>query len=305
MYLEKPMGLSMAECVALREAIHRNKRVFQFGTQQRSDRKFRLACELARNEKIGKLHTINVWSPGSNAGGPTDPAPVPAGLDYDLWLGPAPFSPYTKDRCSNSWWWFISDYALGFIAGWGIHPLDIAVWGAGQKIQCPVEIEGTGEFPTGPGVCDTATNWRITLRYSSGITMHYTGHPRPQEWTDRYPGSQSHGTAFEGSEGWVHVNRAVVNSSPAGILEAGLGPSDVSLYESPDHVRNLLDCVKSRKETICPIDESVRAETLCQITEIAIRLGRKVRWDPETETFPGDAEANAPLQRPMRAPWQI
>ncbi|MHC4170761.1 MAG: Gfo/Idh/MocA family protein, partial [Planctomycetota bacterium] len=121
-YLEKPMGLSLAQDQALRTAVHRNGRVFQFGTQQRSGRNFRFACELALNGKLGKLHTINVWSPGSNQGGDPTPVSVPEWLDYERWLGPAPFTPYTKDRCSNKLWWFISDYALGFIAGWGIHP---------------------------------------------------------------------------------------------------------------------------------------------------------------------------------------
>ncbi|MBI4606478.1 MAG: Gfo/Idh/MocA family oxidoreductase, partial [Planctomycetes bacterium] len=146
-YCEKPMGMSMAECKALRETVRRGQRVFQFGTQQRSDGKFRLACELARNERIGKLQTVNVWSPGSSSGGPTEVVPVPEGLDYDFWLGQAPLKPYTRDRCTNQWWWFISDYALGFIAGWGIHPMDIAAWGAGEAIRCPVEVEGKGEFP--------------------------------------------------------------------------------------------------------------------------------------------------------------
>jgi predicted dehydrogenase len=303
-YMEKPMGLSMAECKALRDAMRKNDRVFQFGTQQRSDGKFRLACELARNERIGKLHTINVWSPGSSSGGSTDPAPVPEGLDYDMWLGPAPFKPHTPDRCSNSLWWFISDYALGFIAGWGIHPIDIAVWGAPDRLDVPVAVEGKGEFPTS-GVCDTAMNWRIALEFASGVTLNFAGDPKPQEWTKRYPGSQSHGTAFEGSDGWVHVNRSVVNSSPASLVDSKIGDDGIHLTKSPGHVRNFLDCVKSRAKTVSPIDESVRSETLCQISEIAIRLQRKVKWDPKTESFPGDEEANRRLSRPLRAPWKL
>ena len=126
-YLEKPMGLSLAQDQALRTAVHRHGRVFQFGTQQRSERNFRFACELAQSGRLGKLHTINVWSPGSSQGGDPKPVPAPEWIDYDRWLGPAPYTPYTQDRCSNKLWWFISDYALGFIAGWGVHPLDIAL----------------------------------------------------------------------------------------------------------------------------------------------------------------------------------
>ncbi|MBI4586862.1 MAG: Gfo/Idh/MocA family oxidoreductase [Planctomycetes bacterium] len=303
-YMEKPMGLSMAECQALRQAFKKGKRIFQFGTQQRSDGKFRLACELARNEKIGKLHTINVWSPGSASGGPTNVVSVPEGLDYDFWLGPASFKPHTQDRSSNQWWWFISDYALGFIAGWGIHPMDIASWGAGDKIDCPVEIEGKGDFPKA-GLCDTATNWRIAMKFASGLTINFDGDPKREEWSERYPGHQSHGTAFEGAEGWVHVNRSVINSKPEGLIRSKIGAEGVRLYRSDNHVRNFLDSVKSRKPAVCDLDEAFRSEMLCQISEIAIRLGRKVRWDPKTESFPGDEEANRRLSRPMRSPWSL
>lgn len=304
MYVEKPMGLSMAECIALRETCHRYGRLFQFGTQQRSDWKFRHACEIARNERIGKLHTVNVWSPGSSRGGTFEKAPVPKGLDYDLWLGPAAYVPYTVNRCSNRLWWFISDYALGFIAGWGIHPLDIAAWGAGKLIDCPVEIEGKGDFPT-EGVCDTAMNWRITFKYESGLTMNFTGHPKPEEWTKRYPRSSSHGTAFEGSEGWVHVNRSVVNTGPEELVKTRIKDSEVKLYESRHHQQNLLDCIRTRRQPICNIDEAVRSETLCQIGEIAIRLERKLKWDNKAERFIGDDQANRMLSRAMRAPWTL
>ncbi len=303
-YLEKPMGLSLQECWTLQEACHRYGRVFQFGTQQRSDAKFRLACELVRNKKIGKLHTINVWSPGSASGGSFERVPVPEGLDYDMWLGPAPYTPYTKGRCSNRLWWFISDYALGFIAGWGIHPVDIAVWGAADLIDCPVEIEGTGVFPR-EGVADTAMNWRITLKYESGIRLNFAGSPRPQEWTQRYQRTTSHGTAFEGAEGWVHVNRGVVNSSPPSLVKTTFGPGDVRLYRSPGHVRNFLDCIKSRKRAVAHIDDAVRSETICHISNIAILLGRKLRWDPAARRFTNDSEANHLLTRAMREPWHL
>lgn len=304
MYLEKPMGLDMGECIALREAIHRYGRVFQFGTQQRSDRKFRLACELARNEKIGELKTIRVWSPGSASGGPTESAPVPDGLDYDFWLGPARYHPYTKDRCSNRWWWYISDYALGFIAGWGIHPMDIAVWGGENRLTGVIEVEGKGEFPA-QGLCDTATNWHVHLRYPTGVTVEFTGDPRPKAWTERYPGTQSHGTAFEGTEGWVHVNRAVVNSSPEGLVGTKLGPDDLRLHRSDHHVRDLLDASRSRGPTVAGIDAAVRSETLIQVSEIAIRLGRKLRWDQKAERFLDDDGANRMLTATMRSPWHL
>ena len=304
-YLEKPMGLSLAEDQALRAACHQYGTRFQFGTQQRSSRNFRFACELVRNGRIGKLHTINVWSPGSTSGGPLNRAPEPDWIDYDRWLGPAPYHPYTPDRVSNRWWWFISDYALGFIAGWGVHPLDIALWGLGDTIPGPVEIEGKGVWPTPDGVCDTAMNWNVVCKLGNGVTMNFTGNPYPEDWKKRYGRTTGHGTAFEGSDGWVHVDRAGINAHPKELLDTEWGPNDLRLYDSNNHARNLLDCVRSRKDTICPIDVAVQADTLCHIGDIAIRLEQKLRWDPAGERFVGNDVANRRLARAMRSPWRL
>lgn len=304
-YMEKPMGLSVAEDQAMREAVHRYGRKFQFGTQQRSSRNFRFACELALNERIGKLHTINVWSPGSASGGEPKPLPEPDWLDYDMWLGPAPYTPYTKDRCSNRLWWFISDYALGFIAGWGIHPIDIALWGGGEKVACPLKIEGTGTWPSPDGVCDTARNWNVVCKYDSGVTMNFTGNPYPDEWKKRYGRTSGHGTAFEGTKGWVHVDRAGINAHPKELLSTEFRPNEIHLFKSGNHVRNLLDCVKSRAETICHIDTAVQGDIVCQISDIAIRLEQKLKWDPEKELFANNETANRMLKRSMRSPWRL
>ncbi|UCC99031.1 MAG: Gfo/Idh/MocA family oxidoreductase [Phycisphaerales bacterium] len=303
-YLEKPMGLSLAQDQALRTAVHRHGRVFQFGTQQRSSRNFRFACELALNGRLGDVHTINVWSPGSSQGGDPTPVPVPEWLDYERWLGPAPYTPYTKDRCSNKLWWFISDYALGFIAGWGIHPIDIAFWGGGKKVTTPLTVEGKGQWPT-EGVCDTAMNWNVVLKYDSGLTMNFTGDPFPEEWKNRYGRTTSHGTAFEGSEGWVHVDRSGINAHPKELLQTELGPGDIRLPESSNHVRNLLDCTRTRARTIAHIDDAVQGDILCHISDIAIRLEQKLKWDPKTERFVGNDAANRRLSRPMRSPWTL
>jgi predicted dehydrogenase len=304
-YLEKPMGLSLAEDQALRETCHRYGTIFQFGTQQRSSRDFRFACELALNERIGKLHAINVWSPGSASGGSPEPAPDPDWIDYNMWLGPAPYTPYTKDRCSNALWWFISDYALGFIAGWGVHPLDIALWGGGEKLACPAEIEGKGVWPDPAGVCDTAMNWNVVAKYDSGVTLNFTGCPYPDEWRKRYGRTTDHGTAFEGTEGWVHVDRSGINAHPKELLQTEFGPNKIRLTESNNHARNLLDCVKSRAQTICPIDAAVQADIVCQISDIAIRLEQKLRWDPTKERFVNNDAANRRLVRSMRSPWSL
>jgi len=303
-YLEKPMGLSIAQDQALRAAVHRHNRVFQFGTQQRSGRDFRFACELALNGRLGKLHTINVWSPGSSQGGDATPVPVPQWLDYERWLGPAPYTPYTEDRCSNKLWWFISDYALGFIAGWGIHPIDIAFWGGGDKVTTPLTVEGKGTWPT-EGVCDTAMNWNVVLKYDSGLTMNFTGDPFPEQWRQRYGRTTSHGTAFEGTDGWVHVDRSGINAHPKELLQTQFGAGDIRLPQSDDHVRNLLDCVKTRGKPVAHIEDAVQGDILCHISDIAIRLEEKLRWDPKAERFVDNDAANRRLTRSMRSPWML
>jgi glucose-fructose oxidoreductase len=322
-YLEKPMGLNLTEDWALRKEVHRQKRIFQFGTQQRSSRAFRMACALVRNGRIGKLKHINVWAPGSAPGGSTEVVPVPAGLDYDFWLGPAPLRPHTQDLCSadgaKKTWWYNSQFALGFVAGWGIHPIDIAVWGGGALLSGPVEVEGRGTFYA-DGACDTATVWNIDMKFGSGVTMRFEGVPnggnagRPtcdrwthaEEWRKRYRRVSTHGTAFEGTDGWVHVDREGLNLQPEGLIDEKEEAFPVQLIKSPNHVRNFLDSIKSRADTVCPIDESVWSDTLCHISEIAMRLNRKVVWDPKRERFIDDDEANLRLLgRHMRAPWHL
>jgi predicted dehydrogenase len=322
-YLEKPMGLNLTEDWALRQEVHRHKRVFQFGTQQRSSRIFRLACELVRNGRIGKLQHINVWSPASAPGGSTMVVPIPPGLDYERWLGPAPSRPHTQDLVAGPGakksWWYIRDLAVGFIAGWGIHPMDIAVWGGGELLNGPVEVDGRGTFHA-EGICDTATAWNVNMKFGSGVTLRFEGtpnHPNPeapacdiweheQEWKKRYRRITDHGTAFEGTAGWVHVDRGGINLQPESLIDQNEDAFKVKLLRSPDHTRNFLDCVKSRAETVCPIDESVHSDSLCHLSEIALHLDRKLVWDPQKEHFPGDQEANLRLlSRKMRDPWRL
>lgn len=305
-YCEKPLGLTLEEDQTLRREINQNKRIFQFGTQQRSDPKFQVACQLARDGKLGDIHTINVWSPGSSAGGDPTPVPVPEWLDYEFWLGPAPYKPYTKDRCSNSLWWFISDYALGFIAGWGIHPLDIALWGAPDKFKGPWTINGSGKFPT-EGVADTALNWDVTLKTGSDLTMRFTGNPFPDEWKKRYNDQSSHGTAFEGSEGWVYVRRGKIASHPKRLVEEAKFPEGSDQYGPSTymHVSNFLESVRTRQQPLSEIDVSVKGDMICHVSDIMIRLQRELKFDPNKDTFISDAEANQRLTRPMRKPWHL
>jgi predicted dehydrogenase len=285
---------------------------------------FRFACELVRNGRIGKLKSINVWAPGSSPGGSTEVVPPPPDLDYELWLGPAPFKPYTRNLVSPEFtkrtWYYQSHYTLGFITGWGIHPLDIAAWGAGEMLSGPIEVEGRGAFHA-EGICDTATIWDVHMKAASGLTLNFVGLPNggnrdqptcdvpaPQvtEWNQRYRRITSHGTAFEGTDGWVHIDREGIHLQPESLIDEKPESFKIQLTRSPDHAHNFLDCVKSRAETVCPIDEAVRSDTLCHLAETAIRLNRKVIWDTAKERFVGDDEANLRLRpRAMRKPWHL
>ena len=296
-YCEKPLGMSVQEGKVLRETVNRYGRVFQFGTQERSSWSTRLACEIVLNGWIGKVKSIKVGTRFSRSSPNYPPAPVPDWLDYDRWLGPAPPAPYCQERVTNSQWFHISDYSLGFIAGCGIHTIDMATWGNGTDLTGPVEVEGTGDFPR-DGLCDNATAWSVDLKFANGVTMNFTdGQKNPL------------GVRFEGTDGWVFVLErhlgGDVDAEPKSLLKRPLAPSDIHLPVSNHHQQNFLDCIKTRGRTVAPIDIAVRSDTLCQLSDIAMRLGRKLRWDPDKEEFPGDAAANRMLTRPMRAPWHL
>jgi predicted dehydrogenase len=300
-YTEKALGLSLAEDIALREACRRYGAVFQFGTQQRSSENFRFACELVRNQRIGKLHTILVGAPHDFAFPNQPTQPVPEGLDYEMWLGPAPWAPYTYHRCrpwnkeeSYSIWYHISDYCLGGIGGyWGIHHVDIAQWGHGMDDSGPVEVEGAAVFPE-DGLADCAISWKVRVAYADGVTMIYTDNKQNKQ-----------GVVFQGTEGWVFVSRGEIDAQPKSLLTSQIGPNEIQLMKSPDHQRNFLDCVKSREMTISGIDVAVRSDTVSHLTNICTRLRRKIRWDPEKEEIVGDAEASRMLSRSMREPWRL
>jgi len=292
-YVEKPLAVSIAELQATRDAVHKHGRLFQFGTQQRSSREFRFACELVRNRLIGDLHTIKVGAPPSIPSENFPEQPVPDGIDYEMWLGPAPYAPYNENRVSHDYWWHCSDYAIGFISGWGIHHIDIAQWGNDTDLTGPTEIAGTGVFPK-DGMCDCALKWNIEAHYENCVRLDYTD-----------DGQNPHGITFEGSEGWVYVKRGLIDAQPKSLLQYTLKPDEIHLYESTNHAGNLLDCVRTRAQTVCPIDVAARSDTICQISDMAIRAERPLRWDPATERFAGDDVANRALARAMREPWRL
>jgi predicted dehydrogenase len=298
MYLEKPLGMSVEEAQVLRKEIKRYSRVFQFGTQQRSDRNFRFACELALNGRLGKVHTIKVGVPPSVKSSIFEVVPVPKGTDYEMWLGPAPRAPYMREVVETTapyvkHWWHISTYSLGWISAWGIHHIDIMQWGNGTELTGPVEVEGTGEFPD-EGSCDCATSWDVKLKYANGVTVSFTDN-----------GKNKQGVLFEGSDGRVFVNRGGIDADPKSLLSEKIGPEEINLPVSTNHQGNFIDCVKSRSKTVSSIEPSVCSEIVCQLADIATRTGRKLKWDPKEETFINDVQANNMLKRVMRSPWHL
>jgi predicted dehydrogenase len=314
MYVEKPLSTSLAWEMELRKAVKRNRSVFQYGTQQRSSSDFRIACELARNGYIGEIKRVEAWCPDISEQfdrfhvkqyGSTEPAPIPAGLDYNMWLGPAPQTPYTVDRCTQFGTYHIYDYALGFIAGWGAHPLDIAQWGLGKDHTSPVYYEGSGEIPI-KGLYDTVSQWDIHCRYADGLPMRFMSErpakPVVMKYRDKW---NSHGTTFFGTEGWVSVDRSGLYTSDPKLKKIKLKSSDIHLYNSLDHALNFINCIKSRAKTISPLESAIRSDTISHMSDICIRLNTPIEWDPKAEKITNNRQASRMLKRPMRSPWHL
>ena len=290
MYVEKPLGLCVDWDIALRKVVERYGSIFQYGTQQRSSRHLRHACELVLNGRVGKVHTIDVVAPAGWSGGRTKPVPIPKGFDYDLWLGPAPVSPYTHDRCDSTGSWFVYDNAIGFLGGWGAHPLDIAIWGCQADNCVPVEYEGTGFIPT-EGLYDTVKTWKIRGRYANGVKFSFV------DGGDR--------TTFIGDKGKVSVSRGGLGTSPGSLKNEKIGPNEIRLIRSGNHGQNFVDGIKTRSNPVSNLVDAVKSDTISHLSDIAIRTGRKIKWDPKKEKIIGDDQASRMLTRPLRSPWAL
>ncbi|MDZ7607760.1 MAG: Gfo/Idh/MocA family oxidoreductase [Cyclobacteriaceae bacterium] len=303
MYYEKPLTRYFNEAKAVRDAVNNYGVVFQLGTQQRSDSRYRQAVEIVRNQLIGKLERVIVGSAGYSQV-PNQPAqPVPAGFDYDMWLGPAPVAPFTKVRCTRHFT-LIYDYSLGCISGaYGIHDIDIVQWALDADNSGPIEIEGKGRIAE-DGLFDTIGEWETIHTYENGVKLIYTDHISARKNHPEYK-LQSMGIVFIGSEGWVSVSRQAIEASSKSILTSVIGPDQIRMPVSNDHSRNFLDCVKSRQKTMCPVEVASRSDAVCHQADIAIRLGRKVQWDPVDEQFVNDDAANRMLTGTMRSPWHL
>jgi len=295
---EKPLTLSIAEGRVLSDIVQRYNRVFRTDSEFRSHACFQRACELVLNERIGRVHTIRTGVPaGDEACGPQQKMPVPEELDYELWQGPAPSSPYTETRVhprhsyGRPGWMRVLDYCEGMVTNWGAHLNDIAQWGNGTERTGPVEVEGSGWFPS-DGLWNVLLSFEIRYRYANGVRLFYNI-SRPY-------------VRFEGTDGWVEAdyNSRGLKAHPESILKSPIGPDEIHLPLKSEK-RDFVDAVKTRGQTLADAEVGHRTTSLCQLGHIAIQVGRKLKWDPDTEKFINDETANRLLSRPMRSPWRL
>jgi predicted dehydrogenase len=317
-YMQKPTSLTIQEGRVMSDLIHRTGIIFQIGSQQRSVNpwpQFKRACELVRNGRIGEVQKILIGLPGDPPGGKKEEMPIPPNLNYDMWLGSTPYVPYTLDRVHSQdnlndrpGWLRCEQFGAGMITGWGAHHLDIAHWGMGTEYTGPIEIEAKADFPK-EGLWDVHGDFEVSAKYANGVIMEVSGD---------YP----NGVRFEGTDGWIFVARGNVgvtasdpvegskpndafNASDSKILTSEIGADEIHLYESEEHHKNWLDCIISRQQTITPVEVAHRSCSACLVSHIAMKLPRKLYWDPVRERFKNDDEANAMVGRSQRHPYGV
>ncbi len=315
MHTEKPLGVSIEQDLAARDAVRRFGRVFQYGAERRSTTAARRAVELVLNGRIGKVQAVYVVSPASVQGGSGAPTlPVPAELDYDLWLGPAPYAPFSRDRCMAAGGangiFHIYDYAIGFIAGWAAHPLDQVQWWADQMgLGIPVTYEGTGALPDN-GLFNCLIQWDVHCRYANGLPLRFMDAATARQ--QDFPGMRDHNAAtFVGTDGWVSISYSGVQMHPESLASTVIGPNEIHLqngnrtggeYVEPHHA-NWINSILSRRDPVGNIESAVRSDLISHLSDLCVRVGRPIRWDPVKETIVGDDTARRMMSRAMRAPW--
>lgn len=297
MYCEKPLGVSVVEGQRIRDAVRKAKRVFQTGTQQRSEGKFQHACRLVRNGYLGKIHTVEVAAPGPkyqpSYTGSLEPQPVPAGFDWEMWRGPAPKKPYNPGRVAWPDWYLIWDYCAGFITNWGVHHLDIAHWGCPEMGTEPFEVRCEATYRQ-KGFTDNVESWNATFNYAGGLKVLFTDAPR-----------QKPGCRFVGDKGWVYIDRAGIEAEPESLVKVKLKPNEDPLTDAKHHGDDFLNCIRSRKDPVSTVDAALVATTLGLVADIAGRLKQPLKWDPKPQRFAGHDEANRMLSRPMHNGWRL
>lgn len=311
-YVQKPTSLTIKEGRQLVEVVKKTGVVLQLGTQQRSSEQFRIAAELVRNGRIGKLHTVRIGLPGDPAGPSAPTMPIPSNLNFDMWLGSTPEVPYTEigvhpqNDYSRPGWLRLENYGAGMITGWGQHHFDSAAWGMDTELTGPRFIEAVAEFPRS-GLWNVHGDFMVKAEYDNGITMFTSG---------GYP----NGIRYEGTEGWIWVSRGsyvasssdpvaqgknakALDASDPKILQSVIGPEEIHLIKSDEHHGNWLGAIQGNNELLSPVEIGHRACSVCLVSHVAMKLGRRLEWDAATERFVNDNEANSHLSRTQRKPW--
>ena len=309
-YTEKPLTLTIDEGKRLVKSVRDRKRIVQVGSQQRSDRNFRLACELVRNGRIGKLQHIIVGLPTGPTGGPFPEKPVPAGLDWDFYVGQAPMTPYNGHNCHWDFrWWH--RFSGGQMTDWGAHHNDIAQWGNGTERSGPVEINGKSLKEMVEGGFDAASKYRVDLKYANGVTMNIVDESTRTERdvmnkADKNGNQQTpNGVQFIGPDGWIFVTRGSIKASKDELLTAPLPEGALQLYKSNNHMGNFFESIRSRKDPICDVEIGHRSISVAHLGVISVRMKQPLKWNPEKEEFTGEnaTEANKWLRREQRKPY--
>jgi predicted dehydrogenase len=302
-YSEKPLTLTIDEGKQVVKAVRSKNVVLQTGTQQRSSQRFRLACELVRNNRIGKLKEVIVWLPAGVRGGPFASAPIPEGLDWDFWLGQAPKVDYVPQRCHvtfRNWY----DYSGGTMTDWGAHHMDIGYWAIG--LTAPTKVESKALSQPVAGGYTAISDYEVKFTYPNGVVFHVrTTQDDSPFGAVVNPDGQRNGIRFIGEDGWIWVNRDGINASDRELLRKELPEGAERLYVSEDHMRNFFDCINSRKDPIADVVTGHRSASVCHLGAISLRTGKSLEWDPEKELFTGEhaAEANGYVAREMRKPY--
>ena len=295
-YGEKPLARTIREGRAICEAVQRHGRIWQTGSWQRSVAHFRRAVELVRNGRIGKVEYVEVGLPTGGSTGPRPVQPVPDYLDWNFWLGPAPWRPYCQfggNACHWDWRWIL-DYSGGQLTDWAGHNVDIAHWGMNLDTTGPVEIEPVNVQYPGNGLYDAPMTYKFQCKYATGLTLVVANNQQVQQ-----------GAKWFGETGWIHAHRGGLNVSDPRLLREVIGPDEEQMYVSTDHNQNFLDCIRSRQNTITPVESAQRSISVGLLGELAMLVGRKIRWNPDTEQIIGDSAASALLGRSYREPWVL
>jgi glucose-fructose oxidoreductase len=303
-YIEKPLGHTLAQNKAMLDACVKHDRIFQYGTQQRSQEIIRRGIELVLNGTIGDIERIDIWAPAGAGGGSLEEIPVPEGLDYDLYIGPAPMKPCTKDRITSAGSWYCTDYALGFIAGWGAHPLDISIWGLDYDQQGPFKIKGTGTVATPDALFNTITSWDVHMEFAGGIKTHFMSHdiakPIVESYRKNWTGD---GTTFFGPKGWISLSRGgYAASNPEWFREKqGEGARRVPYKSS--YYQAFIDSVRDHTPSVGPVGDAVRSDAMSHLSVLAIQSGREIVWDPEAYRIVSPDGLNAAMSHEIRGDW--